>query len=76
MCRGYYGEGETIRCASGSIDDMIWRVGDQVGPPTVRLAVRMLEQAIRDWKKPTKLAEKDAEELGYLSVQKELVAFF
>lgn len=55
---------------------MIWRVGDQVGPPSVRLTVRILEQAIRDWKTPTKLAEKNAEELGFLSVQKELVAFF
>jgi len=55
---------------------MIWRVADQVGPPTVRLTVRILEQAIRDWKKPSKPAEKNAEELGYLSVQNELVAFF
>ena len=55
---------------------MIWRVADQVGPPSVRLTVRILEQAIRDWKTPTKLARKDVLELGYFSLQKELVAFF
>ena len=62
--------------ASGRSDDMIWRVADQVGPPTVRLTVRILEQAIRDWKKPSKPAEKTAQQLGYSSLQQELVAFF
>lgn len=55
---------------------MRWGAADQVGPSAVRLTVRILGQAIHDWKKPSKLARKNAQELGYSSLQKELVAFF
>jgi len=41
----------------------------------VRLATRILELAIHDFRRPTRVAREAAEELGYVSVQEEVEAF-
>ena len=41
----------------------------------MRLATRILELAIHDFRRPTRVAREAAEELGYASVQEEVEAF-
>lgn len=51
------------------------RRSDDGWTPEVRLAVAILELAIRDWKRPTRQAREAARELGYESVRAEVEAF-
>ena len=44
-------------------------------PPSVRLATRILELAIHDFRRPTRVAREAAEELGFKSVREEVEAF-
>ena len=48
---------------------------DEGWPPSVRLATRIVELAIHDWQRPTRVAREAAEELGFKSVREEVEAF-
>jgi len=49
---------------------------EAVGPPATCLAIRIVELAIHDWKKPSRQAEKQAQEMGFSSLREELRIFF
>jgi len=49
---------------------------DAAWPPEVRLATRIVELAITDWKRPPRQAVKEAQELGFASLREELEDFF
>jgi len=51
------------------------RRSDEHWPPSVRLATRILELAIHDFRRPTRVAREAAEELGFKSVREEVEAF-
>ena len=52
------------------------RRSDDGWAPEVRLAVAILLRAIDDWKKRPRLAEQEAQEMGFGSLEEELLAFF
>ena len=52
------------------------RRADDGWTPEVRLAVAILLRAIDDWKKRPRQAEREAQALGFASLEEELLAFF